>query len=168
MKTIILGLGNTVLGDDGVGVYVARLLRGCMDETVAVREAELAGLDLMEMLNGYDRAVIIDAILLEGEDPGTVFRLRPDDMKISPRLASCHDIDLVTALALGKRLRFHMPREVVVYAVQGEDVLTLREGCLPAVERVMAPLAEEIAGFLRGVPCERISIDLAERKSGSA
>ena len=168
MKTIVLGLGNTILSDDGVGVYVARALREELAGAADVVEAELAGLDLLEMLAGYERAVIIDAIELDGEDPGSVFRLAPDDLKITPRLASFHDIDIVTALALGERLGIEMPFEVVIYAVQVEDALTIGERCLPAVAAVMPSLVSEIAADLRGDEVVRISRSLAERNNRHA
>jgi hydrogenase maturation protease len=168
VKTIVLGLGNTILRDDGIGVYTARALRDILEGEADVIEAELAGLDIIEKLEGYDRAIIIDAIQLDGERPGTVFRLRPDDMRITPRLASFHDVDLVTALELGKRLEFEMPREVIIYAVQVEDVLTLMEGCVPAVEEIILDLAEEIAAMVRGEKAVRISRPLSERRIGGA
>ncbi len=168
MKTIVLGLGNTILSDDGVGVYTARALRGELAGLADIVEAELAGFDLVEMLEGYDRAVIIDAIELDGETPGSVFRLAPDDLRITPRLASFHDIDIVTALALGKRLGLEMPSEVLIYAVQVEDALTLGEECLPAVEAAIPALTAEIAAELRGEKVKRISRGLAERKNRDA
>ncbi|MBN2071562.1 MAG: hydrogenase maturation protease [Candidatus Krumholzibacteriota bacterium] len=168
MNTIVIGLGNTVLTDDGVGVYVARHLRGRLGPSVKVIEAELAGLDLMEMMKDQDRAIIIDAINLDGEEAGTVFRLKHDDIRITPRLASCHDIDLGTALALGRRLGFQMPEEVVIFAVQGEDLLTLHEGCLEKVENIIPGLVDEITGMINQEPFTKISIDLGGRKNKDA
>lgn len=168
MKTIVLGLGNTILSDDGVGIYAARALRDDLAGYADVVEAELAGLDLVEMLAGYGRAVIIDAIELDGETPGTIFRLAPDDLKITPRLASFHDIDIVTALALGERLGLEMPSEVVIYAVQVEDALTIGERCLPAVEAVIPALTAEIAAEMRGEEVQRVSRSLTDRENRNA
>lgn len=169
MKTILIGLGNTVLRDDGVGIYTVRAVREKLGETgVDIIEAELAGLDIMEKLRGYDRAIIVDAIQLDGEEPGTVFRIRPDDIRVTPRIASFHDIDLVTALELGKRLGFHMPSEVVIFAVQAEDTLTLEEGCLPAVAAVIPDLADEIAGEITGTAHAIISRKLPTRGTSHA
>jgi hydrogenase maturation protease len=168
VKTIVLGLGNTILSDDGAGIYVARALAGRLGGAADVREAELAGLDLIEMLNGYDRAFIVDAIMLDGEKPGVVFRIKPDDIRTTPRLASFHDIDMITALALGRRLQFHMPEEVVIFAVQAEDTLTLGERCTDAVRDVIPILADEIAGEITGTPHRTVSIGLSERRKTGA
>jgi hydrogenase maturation protease len=168
VKTTVIGLGNTILCDDGIGIYVARALETRLAGAADVKTAELAGFDLIEMLKGYDRAYIVDAINLDGEEPGTVFRMRPDDIRITPRLASFHDIDLVTALALGKRLEFSMPGDVIVYGVQVEDALTLREACTEAVGGIIGPLVEEIAGDVEGRPHRTISIGLAARRNAGA
>ncbi len=168
MKTLILGLGNTILRDDGVGVYAVRALAGRVDGAADCRESASAGLDLVELLRGYDRAFIIDSIQLEGEDPGTVFRLEPDDLRITARLASLHDIDLVTALALGRRLGLAMPAEVKVYAVQVADALTLGEECTEAVAGALPGLVEEIAGEVLGRASTRVSRGLGERKRPNA
>lgn len=168
MKTLVLGLGNTILCDDGIGIYVARALVGRLGGVAHVREAELAGLDLIEMLKGYERAYIVDAIQLDGEKPGTVFRMRPDDIRSTPRLASFHDIDLLTALELGRRLGFPMPHEVVIFGVQVEDARTLGETCTEPVSGVIAPLCDEIAGEIANAPHGRISIGLSERRRSGA
>ena len=168
MKTLVLGLGNTILCDDGAGIYVARELGERLAGAADVREAELAGLDLIELLNGYERVYIIDAIQLDEEEPGTVFRMKPDDIRSTPRLTSFHDIDLVTALELGRRLELSMPSDVIIYGVQAEDARTLREGCTEAVARVIPLLAAEIAGEIEGSPHETISKSLSERSKGRA
>ena len=168
MKTVIIGLGNTVLTDDGAGVFTARILKDRLGPSVKVIEAELAGMDLMEMMNGQDRAVIIDAIMLDDVEPGTVFKLNPDDLRITPRLASTHDIDIVTALELGNRLGFHMPEDVTIFAIQGEDMLTLHEGCLDKVTAVLPLLADEVVSLVEGRESRRVSIDLNDRKTWNA
>jgi hydrogenase maturation protease len=168
MKTLILGLGNTILRDDGIGIYAVRALAARVDGAADCRESESAGLDLVELLRGYERAVIVDAIQLEGEDPGTVFRLKPDDLRITARLASLHDIDLVTALALGRRLGFEMPEDVTVYAVQVCDALTLGEECTEAVAGALPGLVDEIAAEISGGALARVSRPLRERKRRDA
>lgn len=169
MKTLVIGLGNTVLCDDGAGVYVARLLeKRLAGSDITVLETQSAGMNLMEMLSGFDRALLIDAIQLDGEEPGTVFRLRADDLRITPRLSSAHDIDIVTALELGRRLGLKMPTEVVIFAVQGLDLHTLGEKPTEAVAAVIPLLVDEIEAVLSGGNIPRISIPLSERRCTDA
>lgn len=163
--TIVVGLGNTLLGDDGVGIFAARRLSETVAESADIAEAENAGFDIIEILQGYHRAIIIDSIKLDGVEPGTVIKLRTDDIKTTPRLASFHDIDLVTALQLGRKLGLEMPREVIIYAVQGRDVLTMREGCLSEVEGIIPKLVEEVRGVIEGRNYQRVSVDISRKQT---
>jgi len=169
MKTIVIGLGNTLLRDDGAGIYVVRLLRRLIEELehrpeAELIEAELAGMDIIEKLEGFDKAIIIDAIQLRGFKAGTVFRLRPDDFRTTPRLASFHDIDLVTALELGRRLELSMPEDVLILAIQAEDTVTIEEGCTSVVEAVIEDVAKEVLTLLTGKSGKRVSIPLGPAK----
>jgi hydrogenase maturation protease len=169
MKTVVIGLGNTILSDDGAGIYIARYLgKSIRGPETTIIETESAGMNLMEMLDGYDRAILVDSIQLEGEIPGTVFRLKLNDLKITPRLSSSHDIDIVTAIELGKKLGLKMPEDVIIFAVQTEDVLTIHEGCTEKVEKVLPRVAAEIEGMIKGNDRKGISIKLSERRKGDA
>jgi hydrogenase maturation protease len=150
-------------------VYIARDLSARLAGTgTEVIETESAGMNLLEMLSGHERAVLVDAIALEGVEPGTVVRLSPDDLRLTPRLASCHDIDIVTALELGRRLGLSMPSEVVIYAVQGEDMLTLGERPTKAVAAVLPLVADEIEAMLTGSAAHSVSIPLSEVRDSDA
>jgi hydrogenase maturation protease len=144
----VIGLGNTLLTDDGVGIYAARELRqhlGERHDDVDVVESEVAGFALLELMAGFERVILIDAVSFDGLRPGTVTRIDPQDLHTSLRLRSVHEIDLPTALNLGRRLNMPMPRQVVIFAVQADDCLTLGErltepakgGCAQVVEMVM-------------------------------
>jgi len=169
MKTVVIGMGNTVLTDDGVGVYTVRNLSGCSRRAdVEIIETDAVGMNLMEMLAGFERAIIVDAIQLDGEDPGTIFRLRPDDLRTTPRLSSSHDIDIVTALELGRRLGLEMPEEVLIFAVQAADMKTLSEDCTSRVRDVIPELCGEIESVLEGGEPGKVSIPLAQRRNRDA
>jgi hydrogenase maturation protease len=151
MKTLVVGLGNPILTDDGVGVQaaweLARLLHGRngngradltavmeglraefgpASAAITVTEASVGGLRLMELMIGYDRVIIIDALMVNnGLGVGSIHRLELDDLaEISPtqHSASAHDTTLITALDSGRQLGFHLPDEVIVFAVEVENV----------------------------------------------
>jgi hydrogenase maturation protease len=140
MDTRIIGLGNSILTDDGVGIYAAReverrLATAGFAAGVDVVETEVAGFALMELMNGWKRVILLDSIQFEGVKPGTVIRIDPADLHTSLRLRSVHDIDLPTALELGRRLGLKMPQELTVYGIQAEDLLTFGESITSAAER---------------------------------
>jgi hydrogenase maturation protease len=159
MKTLIIGLGNPILTDDGVGVKVAYALEDILADShpdVTVTEASAGGLRLMEMMLGYDRAIIVDAFTNGRNTPGKMHRMTLDDLRaISPtqHSASAHDTTLVTALDAGKELGMHLPDEVIISAIEVENVIDFSEEPTTAVAAaipgaVTAVLAE--LGFVSG------------------
>lgn len=145
MKTLVLGLGNPILTDDGVGVKVAEAVAAVLppDTAIDVSEASVGGLGLMERLIGYDRVILIDALYnghptSPGCGPGTIRRLTLDQLRtISPtqHSASAHDTSLVTALDMGRRMGLSLPKEVIIYAIEVENITDFGEEPTPAVAR---------------------------------
>ena len=142
MKTLIIGLGNPILTDDGVGVKVARLLEELIDLTahpgLEITEASVGGLRLMEAVLDYDRVILIDAYYLHPErtKPGKIHRLNLDDLRsVSPtqHSTSAHDTSLITALEAADHLGYKIPSEFTIYAVEVENILDFSETPTPAV-----------------------------------
>ena len=131
-KTLVLGLGNPILSDDGVGLRVAAGLEGRARRRRNGHRGNLAGLDLLELLSGYDRAIIIDAIQTEGGQPGRIYRLDPGAFQTTRHAASTHDVNLATALELGKRLGLPLPR-IDILAIEVADTSRFSEECTPEV-----------------------------------
>jgi hydrogenase maturation protease len=149
-KTLVLGLGNPILCDDGVGNAVARELEKQLDPAVAtVAEASLGGLNLLDLMVGYERVIIIDAIQTEGGKPGQIYRFGPETLKTTRYTASPHDVNLPTALELGKKLGLAMPREIVIFAVEVEDTVNFREECTPAVAAAIPICVEMVMQALK-------------------
>lgn len=149
MKTRIIGLGNTILSDDGVGVYAAREIRRVLTErgsadSVDVVESEVGGFDLMELMTGWDRVILVDSIQFDGVSPGTLLELDPQDLHTSLRIRSVHDIDLPTVLKLGRVMGLQMPVRILVYAIQAGDVHTLGETMTPPVRQAMDRAVETV------------------------
>jgi len=146
MKTLVLGLGNPLLTDDGVGLRVARALRvrlmGRPD--VVVEEDYWGGLRLMERMVGYDRSIVIDA-MRSGDEPGTIRRLQVQDMS-TQHTASAHDANLSTALRFGHRVGASLPDpdDVLIIGVEAADVTTFGEECTPRVNAAIPRVVETV------------------------
>ncbi|MFC1707968.1 hydrogenase maturation protease [Planctomycetota bacterium] len=145
-QTLIMGLGNPVLTDDGVGIHVVERLR-CegAPEGARLELAGTCGLGLLEIVAGYERLVLVDAIDA-GRRPGTVLTLGLEELDtLSPaHAASSHEVDLPTALELGRKLGLPMPGEVRIVAIQIADVSTFSETCTQAVRDAIAEACEVV------------------------
>ncbi|HSB88535.1 MAG TPA: hydrogenase maturation protease [Anaerolineales bacterium] len=135
MRTVVIGLGNPILRDDGVGLVVARAVRTGLAgrRDVDILEDTHGGLRLMERMTGYDRAVIVDS-LISGRPPGTVVEIDLRTMS-TQHSSSSHDVDLPTALAVGRRAGAHLPADesIRVFAVEGRQVDIFGDDLTPAV-----------------------------------
>ncbi len=150
MKTRVIGIGSTIRGDDGVGIHIVRRLRDYAMPNTDTMELGTAGLGLIDFIDGYDRLIIIDAIVT-GAPPGTLFELTGDDVIRSVHLNSAHEADLGTALALGvKLLEQRTPKHVVVLAVEAKNLTTFSEQLTPEVEAAIPQVLErlkQLTGF---------------------
>ena len=151
--TLILGMGNPILSDDGVGLLVAERLAGeQLPAGAEVSQSEVGGLRLLELVRGFTRVIIIDALkspAAEQREPGEIVRYEAKDFKGGHRYSSAHSIGLDTALELGHKLGYDMPEEVIVFAIEAKDVETFGEELSPpvaaAAERVLALVLEEVS-----------------------
>lgn len=151
MKTLVLGLGNPLLRDDSIGLRVAQELRGQFDgdPDIEVSEDYWGGLRLMERMIGFDRAIIIDAILADSE-PGTIHLLSPDDIP-TQRSASAHDVNLPTALEFGRQAGAQLPpaSEITLIGIEAADVQTFDESLTPELERALPHAVEAVLSVMK-------------------
>ena len=148
-STLVLGMGNPILSDDGVGLLVAERLRHTsLPDGVEVLQSEVAGLRLLELVRGFTRVIIIDALKSGGREPGDVVRYEAREFKGGQRYGSAHSLGLDTVLELGRTLQYPMPEAVVVFAIEAADVETFGEQLSPpvaaAAERVTRLVLQEV------------------------
>jgi hydrogenase maturation protease len=156
MKTIVIGLGNPILTDDGVGVKVAYEVEARLGDplppNLMITEASVGGLRLMELLEGYDRAIIIDAIQTRNGHPtGSIYTMNLADLReISPtqHSASAHDTSLATALDAGIQMGMKLPLDVTIFAVEVENILDFNEQPTPAVAEAIPKVTEMVLDLL--------------------
>lgn len=154
MKTIVIGLGNPILGDDGIGWIVAAEVKKHFSSSpdlslrtegdVEVDCLSLGGLSLMERLAGYDRAILVDAFVCE-ETAGSVLisalDALPEDSAF--HLTSVHDMSLQAAMKLGRQMGVNLPEDVTVVGISAKHVYDFSEELSPPVMSAI-PKATEI------------------------
>ena len=125
MKTIILGIGNQILGDDGVGIHTVNELKKRIElpkSNIAIEEAVTGGMNLLELILGYDKAIIVDAVKTESEENGEVKRIPLNNFST---MHSCnpHDVTLMEAIEMAKKMgEDKIPREIVVIGIMMKEI----------------------------------------------
>jgi len=140
MKTIVIGLGNPILGDDGVGWRVAEEVHQQLDPDLHVDldYLSLGGISLMEHLVGYERVILIDAFFSD-EEPGSIKVSKLDDIPnySAFHITSVHDTSLQNAMKLGRELGADLPEDVLVVGISTKQVYDF-------CEELSAPVADAI------------------------
>jgi len=147
LKTLILGMGNEILGDEGVGVHTARALQAeSLPSGVEVLEVGTAILDALPALEHAQRILVIDA--MQGQKPaGSVYRTRLAECSGAPLIASMHGFDIFRVLALAGRR--DMP-EIVVFGVEPAVIdwsMSLSPAVQAAVPHLLNALRVELVGI---------------------
>lgn len=158
MKTLVVGLGNPILGDDGVGWTVAaeveRLLPSLLGEGPGMRVevdcVALGGLSLMERMVGYDRAIVIDAIGSGQHALGEVYHFDLDDLydPSAGHTTAVHDVSLMTALKMGRSMGAELPKQITVVAVESPYTYDFTEELTPPVEAAVPIAAQTVIDLL--------------------
>jgi len=145
MNTLVLGMGNTILTDDGVGIEIAHRLQERKPELDVVETSE-AGLALLDFIVGYDRLIIVDSVKTEAGKPGELYKIEMGALKLTSHLTSLHGVDIATAFELGQRLGYKMPQQVSIYAVEVKDNTSFGEECTAEVGGKISLITERIIG----------------------
>lgn len=154
-RTIVVGLGNPLLGDDGVGWRVADevegLLRTARDAGRPIPDVEIerlgvGGLRLMECLTGYEAAILVDAAEFPNRPIGEVRSCCFDELAefAAGHLDSAHDASLRTALTLGRRLGASLPGSIHAVTVQARRTDEFSEELSPAVAAAIPAAAQAV------------------------
>ncbi|MEW5744661.1 MAG: hydrogenase maturation protease [Nitrospirota bacterium] len=141
-KTLIIGLGNPILRDDGVGIAVVRELKEQLpaSDDLIIMELSVGGLRLMEAMVGYDRIILVDAVCTPDGQAGAVRCLALDDISMPLHTASAHDTTLKSALDAGRRMGLELPDDISIVAIEAADVTHFGTAMTRAV-RDAVPLA---------------------------
>jgi len=118
-QVLILGLGNDILMDDGIGPKLAMELRNSVnDPHISFETAAVGGMELIEMIRDYQQVIIIDAIKTKNGIPGSVYYLTPASFKETLHISNLHDISFLTALQMAKKIGIFITDKIDIIAVE--------------------------------------------------
>jgi hydrogenase maturation protease len=154
-KTLVIGLGNPILGDDGVGLVVAREVESCLDtseQNVEVDYLTLGGLSLMERMIGYQRVILIDSLNTGQRPQGSVINFSLEDLVdlTYGHSATAHDVTLKTALIMGRKLGANLPadKDVHVVAIEAQHVYDFKEELSPEIAAAKPTAIQQVLDLI--------------------
>ncbi len=157
-KTLIIGLGNPILGDDGVGWVVAHEVEthpGKFEHMIEVDCLALGGLSLMERLVNYQSVILIDSLNTGKRPQGTVVTFTLEDLVdlTFGHTSAAHDASLKTALEMGRKLGVILPadKDVHVVAIEAQHVYDFKEDLSPAITAALPLAIQHVFDLLKEV-----------------
>lgn len=158
LRTRIIGLGNPILGDDGVGWKVAEQIEKEIEAKQAlyphlcidIQKFSLGGLSLMEQMIDTDAVILIDAIQTADQPFGSVYRLNLDELPnfSAAHTTSAHDTSIQNALQAGKLMGAQLPDIIKIVAIEAEKVYEFSEQLSPAVEQAIPKACQAVWEYL--------------------
>jgi hydrogenase maturation protease len=159
MKTLVIGLGNPILGDDGVGWKVAEEVERHLPSPppgegswmrIDVDCVALGGLSLMEHMVGYDRAIVIDSIGSGQHALGEVYHFDLEELydPSAGHTTAIHDVSLMTALKMGRSMGAELPKQITVVAVESPYTYDFTEELTPPVQAAVPVAAQTVIDLL--------------------
>ncbi len=163
IRTLILGMGNPILSDDAVGIRLARDLRARLDsagpavagpadtgdspvQVDLIDDCSVGGLNLLDLVVGYDRLIVFDSIRTTGGTPGEWYAMTGATFRETMNLGCVHDANFTTALELGRQMHAQVPEpeNIHIFAVEILDNTTFSERMTPELEAMYPAVSSEI------------------------
>ncbi len=121
MKSVIIGLGNPIVGDDAIGIKVVEYIRDTLslpENTEVLADISIAGVGLVELFRGFDKVILIDSIQSGTYPIGKVLLLKPDQFSLAIHSSDYHNMDLFTALEFSNQMYDDIPEIIKIIGIE--------------------------------------------------
>ncbi|HDD36144.1 MAG: hydrogenase maturation protease [Archaeoglobaceae archaeon] len=150
-KILVLGIGNILLRDEGIGIKVIEELKKLeLPKNVELLDGATLGLSILNFLEKYDKVIVVDAVK-GGNEPGTIYKFDLyefiDDFNFPLTLSSMHDFDFIYAVKKIGREFYKLPEKIIVIGVEPENIdlgLELSEKIKKVIPKVVKAVVEEL------------------------
>jgi hydrogenase maturation protease len=144
-KTLVLGIGNTIRGDDGVGIETVKRLRELkVSESVDIEETSESGFALLSNIIDYDGVIIVDSIQTKQGKKGEIHRFSYNDLNSHVLVQCTHNSGIPTVLAWADKAGISLPKEIIFYAIEIGKCDVFKEGLSKNVEKAIPGVVNSI------------------------
>ncbi|MDO9548966.1 MAG: hydrogenase maturation protease [Candidatus Marinimicrobia bacterium] len=149
MKRLILGLGNDLLTDDGIGIYIAEKIKSEISRADIICSAD-SGFGLLDHMLGYDQVILIDSIITGKTKVGEIHHFSSSDF--SQRVPfSIHSTDIISILEYSRKCGFSVPNKIEFLAVEIEDNQTFNESFSDSIESQKDQIVQNIKSRINNI-----------------
>ncbi len=149
-KILILGMGNDILTDDGIGIKITKVLEKKFPfPNIIYDTLSLGGLEIIEYIKDFKMVILIDAIKTLNGIPGAVYQFKPEDFKETSHLSNIHDISFLTSLKLAKKLDIPTPEKVHIIAIEIVEDMVFSNDFTPQVQARYPEILEEVSEMVK-------------------
>jgi len=158
-KVLILGMGNEILTDDGIGIKLTwEIQKQIIHPDVEFDSLSIGGLEIIEFLSPYDTVIILDAIKTLNGIPGSVYRFIPDDFKSTLHIDNLHDISFLNALKVGEKLGIKTPSNIQIIAIEIVEDLVFGDEFSPQVQERWEDINVEVKEIILSILSKELKI----------
>jgi hydrogenase maturation protease len=151
-KTLVLGIGNDILTDDGIGPKLVNEIKSKKVFTnIDFLNVFLGGLDILELIQGYEKVIFIDAIITKDGIPGTVYHFKPADFKETLHLSNLHDANFLTALELGRKMGMQIPEDIHIIGIEIVEDRIFSNSLSPEMEMKYPEVFKEVLNLVHNL-----------------
>jgi len=147
---LVIGLGSPIMTDDAVGLKIAEAIEKMDLPNVGTVQEAIGGLDIIPLMLGHRKVIVVDAIQTKACDPGTIIIFNPEDFEPTVVNASAHEMNLATAIKIGRQFDPKgMPEIIRFVAVEVSDILTVSETMTDAVVKALPDAVKTVSDLIR-------------------
>jgi len=155
-KVVVLGLGNTILGDDAIGIRVVQAISPEFELRADLRFAEEMGFGLLDIISGYEVLVIVDSIQSGYKDPGEIHLIPVEDFPVQP-VRSNHFVGIPELAGMADKLHIPFPHKTWVIGIEVKDPYLITEELSDSIKRRFCGIVAKVEDKLSTI------IDRAEK-----
>jgi hydrogenase maturation protease len=149
-KVLVLGIGNEILTDDGIGVrLVEDLQKRKFPDEIIFDTGTVGGFEILEMIQGFREVIFLDAIRTNDGKPGDIYHMVLDDFLETLHLSNLHDVSFIEAIRLGRELGFQLPDIINIFAVEILEDRVFSINFTPEIELLYPEILLKAEQFLR-------------------
>ena len=149
-KTLVFGVGNELLTDDGIGPKLVEQLKNDLNtDNIDFETAFVGGLEILDFIQGYETAIFIDAIKTKNGTPGAIYEFELSDFKETLHLSNLHDISFLTAIELGKQIDYKIPERIKIIAIEIVEDMVYSDNFSPKIEQKYEAIYKEVSEYIK-------------------